>query len=136
MRKMGFDDRWISLIMTCVRTVRYSILINGSLQGRIFPRRGLRQGNPLSPYLFLLCAEGLSSLITATMQRGHITGLPIAKGGFRLSHLFFVDDSVLFCRATFSEWCSIQDILEVYERASSQKLNRDKTSIFFNKNTG
>lgn len=61
MRKIGFADRWIQLIMACVSTVSYSVLINGDPQGRIVPAQGLRQGDPMSPYLFLLCVEGLSS---------------------------------------------------------------------------
>ena len=63
MRKMGFCDRWIDLIMVCVRTVTYSILVNGEPKGLITPSRGLRQGNPLLPFLFLLCTEGLHGLI-------------------------------------------------------------------------
>jgi hypothetical protein len=135
MRKMGFATQWIDLIMACVRSVSYSILVNGVPQERIFPSRGLRQGDPLSPYLFLLCAEGLSSLLSSAEQRGTITGLPVARGGTHLSHLFFADDSLLFCRANFLEWCAIHDILEVYERASGQQINRDKTAIFFSRNT-
>lgn len=77
----------------------------------------------------------MSSLITSAEQEGHITGLPITKSGFRLSHLFFADDSLLFCRATFSEWYTTHEILKVYERASGQKINWDKTSIFLSKNT-
>ena len=63
MRKMGFCDRWIDLIMVCVRTVTYSILVNGEPKGLITPSRGLKQGNPLLPFLFLLCTEGLHGLI-------------------------------------------------------------------------
>ena len=63
MRKMGFCDKWIDLIMVCVRTVTYSILLNGEPKGLITPSRGLRQGNPLLPFLFLLCTEGLHGLI-------------------------------------------------------------------------
>jgi exonuclease III/ribonuclease HI len=135
MRKIGFAERWVDLIMTCVRTVSYSILINGRPYGHIRPTRGIRQGDPLSPYLFILCAEGLSTLLHKAERDGTVTGLPIAKGGTKINHLFFADDSLLFCRANFMEWGNIQGILDTYEKASGQKLNREKTSIFFSKNT-
>lgn len=118
MRRLGFAERWIHLTMSCVKTVSYSVLINGSPQWCIIPTRGLRQGNHLSPYLFLLCAEGLSSLLSEVERMGRITGLPIARGGPSLSHLFFTDDNLLFCRATFSELCIIHGILESYEQVS------------------
>jgi hypothetical protein len=63
MKKLGFAERWISMIMECIRTVQYSVLLDGVPKGFIIPSRGLRQGDPLSPYLFLLCAEGLSALM-------------------------------------------------------------------------
>jgi hypothetical protein len=135
MQKLGFADRWVQLLMTCVRTITYSILINGQPYGLITPSRGLRQGDPLSPYFFILCAEGLSSLLQHAERNRLITGLPIVRGGLRLNHLFFADDSLLFCKANFNEWTNIQDILSVYEKASGQKLNREKTFIFFNRNT-
>ena len=72
MRKMGFSVRWIGLIMACVRSVSYSVVINGKQYGHIVPSRGLRQGDPLSPYLFLLCAEGLVSLLKCAYKRGSI----------------------------------------------------------------
>ena len=63
MEKMGFHERWISLIMHCITTISYSVLINGVAYGSIIPTRGLCQGDPISLYLFLLCADGFSSLI-------------------------------------------------------------------------
>lgn len=89
MRKIGFGDRWVRLTMTCVRTVTYSVLINGQPYGNIIPSRGIRQGDPLSPYFFILCAEGLSSLLQRAEFERRITGLPITRGGTRLNHLFF-----------------------------------------------
>ena len=63
MRRLGFSDRWIGLMMICVKTVSYSVLINGEPKGKILPTRGLRQGDLISPYLFLLCAEGLTAML-------------------------------------------------------------------------
>ncbi|XP_062176146.1 uncharacterized protein LOC133881223 [Alnus glutinosa] len=103
--------------------------------GQFLPSRGLWQGDPLSPYLFLLCAEGLSALIQTTKREGRISGVPIAVEGTRLSHLFFTDDSLLFCRANSMEWSTILELLNLYERASGQQLNAAKTSVFFSRNT-
>jgi hypothetical protein len=135
MRKLGFDVRWVQLAMTCVRTVSFSVLINGQPHGNIIPTRGLRQGDPLSPYFFILCAEGLSSLLNQAEADGRISGIPITRGGTRINHLFFADDSLLFCKATIFEWVCVQEILQLYEEASGQKLNKEKTAIFFSRNT-
>ena len=77
MIKMGFNERWIGLIMACVKTVSYSILINGQPQGFIQPSRGIRQGDPLSHFLFLLCTEGLHGLIQQAANLGEIKGFPL-----------------------------------------------------------
>lgn len=62
-KKIGFNERWIHLTMLCVKIVTYSILINDEPRGLIHPTRGIRQRDPLSPFLFLLCIEGLNGLI-------------------------------------------------------------------------
>ena len=69
MRKLGFNERWINLMMVCVKFVTYSILINGESKGFIQPLRGIRQGDHLSPFLFLLCIEGLHGLISQSRER-------------------------------------------------------------------
>jgi hypothetical protein len=135
MRMMGFEEKWIRIIMKCVRSVSYSILLNGLPYGDIHPTRGLRQGDPLSPYLFLLVAERLSSFLARAELEGQITGVPIIAGGIRVSHLLFPDDSLLFYRATFPEWRNIGRLLHSYEVALGQKLNAAKTLIFFSPNT-
>jgi hypothetical protein len=104
MRKLGFADRWISMMMTCIRTVSFSVLIHGKPYGKIIPSRGIRQGDPLSPYFFILCAEGLSSLLQRAAANNWITGVPITRGGIRVNHLLFADDSLLFCKANVFEW--------------------------------
>jgi hypothetical protein len=135
MLKMGFNTKWVSLMMECISSVSYSILINGSPQGLLKPTRGLRQGDPLSPYLFLLCAEGLNGLLNQAVNNELIWGISLSRGGPQLTHLFFTDDSLLFCLARRDECETILHILSQYEAVSGQQINRDKTTLFFSKST-
>jgi hypothetical protein len=135
MYKMGFAGRWIQLIMMCVRTANYAILINGNTEGRIYPSRGIRQGDPISPYLFLICVEALCSLLTKADQDGSLKGVPTSRRGPRINHLFFADDSLLFSKADESHWRRLTCLLSTYEKASGQRLNREKMTIFFSINT-
>ncbi|XP_042942879.1 uncharacterized protein LOC122277062 [Carya illinoinensis] len=113
----------------------YSVLVNGKPGQKIFPIRGLRQDDPLSPYLFILCAKGLSSMLNNSDREGDTRGVAVVRGGIRVNHILFADDCMLFGRARLDEWLKIQRILSRYEKASGQFLNRDKTSIFFSSNT-
>jgi hypothetical protein len=135
MRKMGFDGCWIRMIMNCITSVSYSVLINGDSYGSILPTRGIRQGDPISPYLFILCAEALSAMMQEAERNREVTGVPIARGRIRLNHLFFADDSLLFCKANIMEWSRLRSVLGRYEQASGQRLNLEKTSILFSSNT-
>ena len=135
MVKIRFSDHWIKLLMLCVKSISYSILVNGEPKGMITSTRGIRQGDSLSHFLFLLCTEGLHGLITQATIQGDIKGYSLCRNGPRLTHLLFADDSLLFCTATISECQKVLDILEVYGRCSGQQINRNKTTIFFSKAT-
>ncbi|KAM2632785.1 hypothetical protein EV1_023480 [Malus domestica] len=122
-------------VKECISTVSFSILINGSPTGYIQPKRGLRQGDPLSPFLFLICTEGFSSLIRKGMERGTLHGYKFTPNGTPFTHLFFADDSVLFGNATVEEAQGVADILKVYASGSGQEINLSKSSIFFGTST-
>ena len=88
MVRMGFCPRWITLVMSCVKTVTYSIMVNGEPMGMIHPKRGIWQGDPLSLFLFLLCTEGLHALIKHSARSGDLKGFSLCKRGPKLTHLF------------------------------------------------
>ena len=135
MVKLGFDPTWIQLAMETVTTTSYSVLINGKPKGFITPTRGIRQGDPLSPYLFLMCVEGLSALVRKAGETGVLKEIKSSQNGIWVSHLIFANDSLLFCQATMEESQKLLQVLAQYEVASGQAINRRKTSLFFSKNT-
>lgn len=131
MLKLGFDQRWVKWIMECVRTVSYEVLINGSPYGHITPTRGLRQGDPLSPYLFLFCAEVLSQMLHSAEVNNQVHGMKLTRHCPSISHLFFADDSLFFCRSTSEDCKFLASLFERYEAPSGQKINYSKSSIIF-----
>ena len=118
MRKMGFQERWISLVMMCVTTVTYSMLINGEPMGAVTPSRGLCQGDPISSYLFLLCVEGLSTMLRRKESDDSIRGILVRKGEPKISYLFFVNDNIIFCQASFWDCEQVAKVLAEYEKES------------------
>ena len=78
--EVGFSKKWIERMMTCVTTTSFSILLNGKPYGNVLPSRGIRQGDLLSPYLFLLCAEGFTSLLAKAEFDGKLHGASICRG--------------------------------------------------------
>lgn len=126
MKKLGFADEWCKWVMECVSTVSYSVLINGSPTKRIFPQRGIRQGDPMSPYLYLICTEVLSSLLTNAMQKRKIHGFKASRGGPSISHMFFADDSLLFCRAlgkNVRRYCTFWKLMQNFQVNKLISLN-------------
>ncbi|XP_074341908.1 uncharacterized protein LOC141679304 [Apium graveolens] len=107
----------------------------GKVFGEVKPERGIRQGDPISPYLYILCAEGLSSMLRRNEEAGLIHGGKIANGAPRVSHLLFADDCYLFFKATVSEAIIMKNVLKMYEGMSGQAIYFNKSSITFSPNT-
>ena len=117
--------------MTCISYVSYQVFINGEAKGHIVPSRGLRQGDPLSPFLFILCTEVLISHIKHAETTKAIPDIKIPKESPVISHLLFADDSLFFCRAEQPQCEELMRIIDVYGKASGQQLNKSKSSVMF-----
>ena len=134
MHKLGFPDVWIERVMSCITTPSFSILVSGRPYGNIIPFRGLQQGDPLSPYLFLLCAKGFTSLLAKAKLDGSINGVSICRRAPKISNLLFANDSLLFCQATHIEVVAITEILQTYTQALAQNINLEKSLVYFSGN--
>ncbi|KAF7119980.1 hypothetical protein RHSIM_Rhsim13G0172400 [Rhododendron simsii] len=126
MRKLGFAGVWVGWVMETVASVKFSVLANGESRASISPERGLRQGDPLSPYLFLIVKDVLSKLIQEELRGGHLAGMRINKFCPILSHIFFADDAIIFLKAELKECSMIKSVLEKYCSASGQMVPMTK----------
>lgn len=97
---LGFSALWISWIMTCVKSVRFSVKLNGEVLEPFSPSRGLRQGNPLIPCLFLFIADGLATIFNREVLGGNISPVKVARNSPGISNLLFADDSLVFFKAS------------------------------------
>ncbi|KAA3472329.1 reverse transcriptase [Gossypium australe] len=131
-RKMGFKPRWIRLIMKCISTISYSVISRKYL---FFPTRGLRKGDPLSSFLFLIYGEGLSSLMRLAQQEENFKGVKASRRGPQISHLLFADDCIIFREATERGASLLKRILREYRICSGQIVNFEKSTVFFSSNT-
>ncbi|KAL9416680.1 hypothetical protein AB3S75_039801 [Citrus x aurantiifolia] len=120
--------------MECVSSARMSILWNGEATAEFIPGRGIRQGDPLSPHIFVLCIEMLSHGITQAVRDGSWKPIRLAKHGTPLTHLFFANDLLLFAEASIDQAYTIDAVLDNYCRSSEVKVNKTKTKIYFSKN--
>ncbi|KAL4301840.1 hypothetical protein GQ457_10G010650 [Hibiscus cannabinus] len=114
---------------------RVEVRVRGALSEAIRPQRGLRQGDPLSPFLFLFCSEGLSAALTAAQQEGHLPGVRASKHGPPVNHLLFADDSLVFLHNNMNEVHCLKDILLTYSSVSGQKVNFSKSTAYFTPRT-
>lgn len=132
---MNFHPALIKWIMQCITSVTYTFIVNGAARGFVKPRRGIRHGDLLSPYLFILCSEVLTGLCANAQRRGLLKGVSIATHCPELSHLLFADDTMFFYRANKKNADTLKSLLMKYESVSGQLINKQKSSIFFPKKT-
>ena len=135
MQRLSFPETWIERVMSCVTTTSFFVLVNGRPFGNVLPSKGIRQGDPLSPYLFLLCTKGFTSLLDRAEIGRTLHGVSISRNAPKITNLLFADDSLIFSRASSAEINSIVEILQVYAKASGQCINLEKSSMYFSNNT-
>ncbi|KAG8372576.1 hypothetical protein BUALT_Bualt12G0080400 [Buddleja alternifolia] len=131
----GFPPNLVRLIMFCVTNSKPRVLWNGEPLTPFVPSCGLRQGDPLSTYLFVLCVERLGYLVEHEVNEGKWDPLPVCRGGPRFSHLFFADDLLFMAKATKENATTINSILEKFCGSLGLLVNKAKSQIFFSKNT-
>jgi hypothetical protein len=131
---LGFPERWCSLIMKCVTSVSFAVRVNGALSPSFKPTRGIRQGDPISPYLFLLCAEGLTCMLKTIGPQFIAKGVRVGQYAPWISHLLFADDCLIFTQATRRGADRVAEILDMYNRGSGQLVNKGKSAIYFSDN--
>lgn len=125
----GFSTNWVKMIMILVSGVSYNYKINGVVGPKLLPQRGLRQGDPFSPYLFLFTMEVLSLLIQNSFNMGNLQGLRLAPTSPALTHLLFADDPILFTKAENHEMYELKRILNIFSKASGQRVNLHKSGL-------
>lgn len=131
---IGLPNDFINLIWHYISTPKMRILWNGEALEEFAPARGIRQGDPISPYLFVLCIEKLFQMIALAEDHNLWRPIQVARGGPKISYLAFADDVLLFAEAREDQIILIKKILELFCRSSGQKVSEEKTRIFFSNN--
>lgn len=121
LRAAGFSEKWVVWVMQCVSGPSLSLLWNGEKTESFQPLRGLRQGDPLSPYLFVVCMERLCYLIERAIDTKQWKPISLSRGGPKLSHICFADDLILFAEASVQQIRVIRRVLERFCQASARK---------------
>lgn len=123
MERFGFHREWLDKIMNLVCSVTYTFLHDGEQFEAVVPRRGLRQGDPISPYIYILYAEGLSSIFRRNEDAVLLHGCKVAKDAPVISHLLFTDDCYFIFKIVKSGAIVMKNILNRYEEISGQVVN-------------
>jgi hypothetical protein len=132
LRRCGFGQKWCFWIACCVSTASFSVLINGSPADFFNSSRGVRQGNPLSPFLFVVVMEAFSRMIKAMIDYNLISRFTVGARGSEqvlVSHLLFADDTLIFCGASLDQVQALGDLLVCFELVSGLKVNLAKSVV-------
>jgi hypothetical protein len=132
LRRCGFGEKWCSWIQHCITSVCFSVLINGAPSGFFGSSRGVRQGDPLSPFLFVLVMEAFSRMLGAFNDRGLISGFSVGSSGqdrVTIPHLLFANDTLVFCGANASQIRHLGALLVCFEAAAGLKVNLFKSVL-------
>ncbi|GJX19748.1 reverse transcriptase [Tanacetum coccineum] len=132
---MGFGEIWCKWILACISSYDVELTINGEPIGSIKPSRGIRQGDPMSPYLFIIVADVLSRMINNAMHLSLLSGIKMSGNCPVISHVFFADDSLFFLKAKASECDCLIGLIDQYCKASGQSINFSKSEVTFSPNT-
>ncbi|WKA11259.1 hypothetical protein VitviT2T_028778 [Vitis vinifera] len=132
LQKMGFGSKWVGWMRSCLSSAKFSVMVNGVPAGFFPSPKGLRQGDPLSLYLFVMGMEVLDVLIRRAVEGGFLSGCNIRGGSeppLHISHLFFADDTIIFCEARKDHLTHLSWILFWFEAALGLKINLAKSEI-------
>ena len=132
--RANIPDDLIVIIMSCISSVSTSILVNGEALDSIYPSRGIRQGDLLSPYLFILCMDYLGQLIEEKCHIQLWQPVKASQSGPAFSHLFFADDLVLFAKADYINCSAIRDVLDDFCSLFGQTISEAKSKVLFSPN--
>ncbi|XP_071695782.1 uncharacterized protein [Rutidosis leptorrhynchoides] len=130
MHFMGFGPKWIGFIRACLWSSSISVLINGSPTKEFSPERGIRQGDPISPFLFIIVAEGLNILVKRALANGHLQGLKIGHDNLNITHLQYADDTIFFGEWNKRNAKYISKLLKCFENISGLKVNFRKSKLY------
>ena len=114
----------------CLSSVSYAILVNGYAKGWVKASRGLRQGDPLSPFLFTIVADVLSRMLLKAEERSVLEGFKVGKNRVRVTHLQFSDDTIFFANSCAEELQTLKSLLLVFGHIYGLKVNLDKSNIY------
>jgi hypothetical protein len=132
LRRCGFSERWRQWIYTCISTARFSVLVNGSAHGFFPTSRGLRQGDPLSPLLFIIVMEALSRMLERAVAGGYISGFSVGDSNgteLSISHSLFADDTLIFCGADSEQAWHLRGVFIWFQAISGLKINLSKSEL-------